>query len=69
MQEKVEYLFDQKTQKENKLPLSLLSLLLQILCDINITIWIFTINLVLIINFNFCSFCLIVTFTTFSNTA
>ena len=48
MLEKVKHLFTQKTQRQNKLPLSLLSLLLQILLTS-------------------CSFSLIVSFTTFSN--
>ena len=46
MHEKVEHLFAQKTQRENKLPLPLLSLLLQILFNVSLSIWIFTINIV-----------------------
>ena len=51
MHEKVEHLFAQKTQRQedirqNKLPLPLLSLLLQILFNVNFSIWIFTSNFV-----------------------
>ena len=46
MHEKVEHLFTQKTQRQNKLPQSLLSLPLQILFNINLSIWIFTITLI-----------------------
>ena len=38
MHEKGEHLFTQKNQRQNKLPLSLLSLLLQILFNINLSI-------------------------------
>ena len=38
MHEKVEQIFAQKTQRQNKLPLSLLSLLLQILFNVNFSI-------------------------------
>ena len=46
MHEKVEHLFPQKTQSQNKLRLPLLSLLLQILLNVNFIYWIFTINIV-----------------------
>ena len=46
MHEKVEYLFAQKPQKQNKLPLPLLSLLLHILFNANFGICIFTSNAV-----------------------
>ena len=36
MHEKVKHLFAQKTQRQNKLPLPLLSLLLQILFNVNL---------------------------------
>ena len=45
MHEKVKYLFTQKTQRQNKLPLSLLSLFLQILVNVNFSILIFAINI------------------------
>ena len=44
MREKVEHLFAQKTQGQNKLPLPLLSLLHQILVNVNFSIRIFAIN-------------------------
>ena len=69
MHEKVKYLFAQKTQRQNKLPLTLLRLLLQIIFNINFSIRIFTINVLK--NFTLqvisCSFSLSVTFTTFCN--
>ena len=40
MHEKVEQLFPQKIQRQNKLPLPLLNLLLQILFNLNFSIWI-----------------------------
>ena len=51
MHEKVEHLFAQKTERQenirqNKLPISLLSLLLQILFNVNFSIQIFTSNTV-----------------------
>ena len=46
MHEKVEHLFAQKTQKQNKLPLPLLSLLLQILFNVNFKTQMFAINIV-----------------------
>ena len=50
MHEKVKHLFAQKTQRQedrqNKLPLPLLSLLLQILFNVNFSIRIFTSNIV-----------------------
>ena len=51
MHEKIEHLFAQKTQRhedirQNKLSLPLLSLLLQILFNVNFSIWIFTSNIV-----------------------
>ena len=39
MHEKVEHLFAQRTQRQNKLPLTLLSLLLQILFNVNFSIF------------------------------
>ena len=45
MHEKVEHLFAQKTQRQSKLPLPLLNLLLQILFNINFSIWVFAINI------------------------
>ena len=45
MHEKVEHLFAQKTQRENKLPLPLLTLLHQILFNVNLRIQIFTSNI------------------------
>ena len=44
MHEKVKHLFAQKTQRQNKLPLPLLSLLLQILFNVNFNIRIFELN-------------------------
>ena len=44
MHEKLEHPFVQKTQRQNKLPLTLLSLLLQILFNVNFSIQIFEIN-------------------------
>ena len=44
MHEKVKHLFGQKTQRQNKLPLPLLSLLLQILFNVNFNIRIFELN-------------------------
>ena len=64
---KVEHLFAQKTQRQNKLPLPLLSLLLQILFNVNFSVGIFTSNIMNKINcylLIFCSFSLTVTFTT-----
>ena len=66
MHEKVEHLFAQKTQRQSKSPLPLLSPLVQILFNVYFSILIFTSKIVN--NFNrSCSFSLIVTFTTFSN--
>ena len=45
MHEKVEHLFTQKTQRQNKLPLPLLYPLLQILFNVNFSIPIFTRNI------------------------
>ena len=56
MHEKKENLFVQKSQRQNKLPLSLFRFLLQILFDINLSIWIFTITLVFTLNFLFILF-------------
>ena len=50
MHEKVEHLFTQKTQRQKKLPLTLLRLLLQILFNVNFSIGIFTINIICKIN-------------------
>ena len=41
MHEKVEHLFAQRTQRQNKLPAPLLSLLLEILFNVNFSIGIF----------------------------
>ena len=56
MQEKVEHLFAQNTQRQNKLPLSLLSLLLQILFNINLSIQIFAKTIIVTFNFLFILF-------------
>ena len=58
MHEKVEHLFAQKTQRQggirqNKLPLPLLCLLLQILFNVNFSICIFTSNISENFNDNF----------------
>ena len=45
MHEKVEHVFAQKTQRQNKLPLPLLNLLLQILFNVNFSIQIFISNI------------------------
>ena len=45
MHEKVKHLFTQKTQIQNKLPLPLLSLILQILFNVNFDVPIFAINI------------------------
>ena len=45
MHEKVEHLFALKAQRQNKLPLPLLSLLFQILFNVNFSIKIFTSNI------------------------
>ena len=50
MHEKVEHLSSQKTQRQNKLALPLLSLLLQILFNVNFSIPIFTSNIMNKIN-------------------
>ena len=69
MHEKVEYLFVQKTQGQNKLHPLLLTLLLQILFNLNFSIRIFAITLIITFNFlfilfNFCSLLLLsLTFT------
>ena len=71
MHEKVEHLSSQKTQRQNKLALPLLSLLLQILFNVNFSIPIFTSNIMNKINCYFCLFSLTVYFyyfLTFSNT-
>ena len=76
MHEKVEDLFAKKTQRQenirqNKLPVPLLSLLLQILFNVNFSIRIFTSNIAKNFKRYFlisCSFSLIVTFYNFSNT-
>ena len=56
MHEKKENLFVQKSQRQNKLPLSLFRFLLQILFDTNLSIWMFTITLVFTLNFLFILF-------------
>ena len=67
MHEKVEYLFVQKTQGQNKLHPPLLRLLLQILFNLNFSIRIFAITLIITFNFLFILFNFLFTFTTFSN--
>ena len=62
MHEKMEHLFAQKTRGQNKLPLPLSSLHLQILLNINLSTGIFTITLIVTFNFLFILFdCNIVT--------
>ena len=63
MHEKLKHLFAQKPQRQNKLPLPLLDLLLQIIFNINFSIRIFAITLHLIS----CSFSLTVTLTNLSS--
>ena len=67
MHEKVEYLFVQKTQGQNKLHPPLLTILLQILFNLNFSIRIFAITLIITFNFLFILFNFLFTFTTFSN--
>ena len=67
MHEKVQYLFVQKTQGQNKLHPPLLRLLLQILFNLNLSIRIFAITLIITFNFLFILFNFLFTFTTFSN--
>ena len=45
MYEKLEHLFAQKAQRQNKLPLPLLDLLLQILFNVNFSIQMLAINI------------------------
>ena len=46
MHEKVEHLFAQKTQRQNKLTLPVLSPLLKIFFNVKFSIWIFTSNII-----------------------
>ena len=45
MHEKIEYLFAQKSQRQNKLPLPMLNFLPQILFNKNFSIGVFTISI------------------------